>query len=216
MKNTEDIERVKVYLKKEFLDRGDAHDYWHMMRVYKLAREICIAENGDLEVVSLAALLHDVADHKFLASGEDEEGKLSGILNELEIQGKVREKIQEIILNLSYKGGTNKYEFSHIEGRIVRDADRLDSIGAIGVGRAFAYGGSRDRPMHDPQDKPKKYQSLEEYKKNNGSTINHFYEKLLKLKDGFYTETARIRAVRRHEFMEEFLTEFLLEWEGKA
>lgn len=216
MRNREVLERVEGYLKEKFLDRGDAHDYWHMIRVYKLAREICVAEGGDLQVVSLAALLHDVADHKFLTLGECEEEKLAGVLDELEILGEERGRIEEIILNLSYKGGTNRYEFDHLEGRIVRDADRLDSIGAIGVGRAFAYGGSKDRPMYDPLDKPKKYQSLEEYKKNNGSTINHFYEKLLKLKDGFYTETARKRAVRRHEFMEEFLNEFLLEWEGKA
>ena len=216
MRDIEVLERVEGYLKEKFLDRGDAHDYWHMIRVYKVAREICAAEGGDLQVVSLAALLHDVADHKFLTSEECEEEKLKGVLDELEILGELREKIEEIILNLSYKGGTNRYEFDHLEGRIVRDADRLDSIGAIGVGRAFAYGGSKDRPMHDPLDKPKKFQSLEEYKKNNGSTINHFYEKLLKLRDGFYTETARKRAVRRHEFMEVFLNEFLLEWEGKA
>jgi uncharacterized protein len=216
MKDRGLIERVESYLKREFLDRGDAHDYWHMMRVYKLAREICMAEEGDLQIVSLAALLHDVADHKFLVSGETEEGKLAEVLDELEIFGDTRERIEEIILNLSYKGGTNRYEFDHLEGKIVRDADRLDSIGAIGVGRAFAYGGSRDRSMYDPMDKPKEFKSLQEYKKNNGSTINHFYEKLLKLRDGFYTETARKRAVRRHEFMEEFLREFLLEWEGKA
>lgn len=216
MKDREVIERVEDYLKKEFLDRGDAHDYWHMMRVYKLAREICLAEGGELQVVSLAALLHDVADHKFLVSGESEEEKLAEVLDELEIFGGIRERVEEIILNLSYKGGTNRYEFDHIEGKITRDADRLDSIGAIGVGRAFAYGGSRDRPMYDPLDKPKEFKNLEEYKKNTGSTINHFYEKLLKLRDGFYTETARKRAVRRHEFMEEFLREFLLEWEGKA
>ena len=216
MKNTDVIERVEKYLKERFLDRGDAHDYWHMMRVYRVAREICAAEGGDLQIVSLAALLHDVADHKFLSPGESEEKKLAEVLDKLEIFGEVRERVEEIILNLSYKGGTNRYEFDHLEGRIVRDADRLDSIGAIGVGRAFAYGGSKDRPMYDPLDKPKEFENLEEYKKNNGSTINHFYEKLLKLKDGFYTETARKRAVRRHEFMEEFLREFLLEWEGKA
>ncbi|GLI55460.1 phosphohydrolase [Propionigenium maris DSM 9537] len=216
MKDREVIERVENYLREKFLDRGDAHDYWHMMRVYKLAREICMAEEGDLQIVSLAALLHDVADHKFLEPGDTEEGKLAEVLDELEILGETRERIEEIILNLSYKGGTNRYEFDHLEGKIVRDADRLDSIGAIGVGRAFAYGGSRDRPMHDPLDKPKEFKDLQEYKKNNGSTINHFYEKLLKLRDGFYTETARKRAVRRHEFMEEFLREFLLEWEGKA
>lgn len=216
MKDREVIERVENYLREKFLDRGDAHDYWHMMRVYKLAREICMAEEGDLQIVSLAVLLHDVADHKFLEPGETEEGKLVEVLDELEILGETRERIKEIILNLSYKGGTNRYEFYHLEGKIVRDADRLDSIGAIGVGRAFAYGGSKDRPMHDPLDKPKEFKDLQEYKKNNGSTINHFYEKLLKLRDGFYTETARKRAVRRHEFMEEFLREFLLEWEGKA
>ncbi len=216
MKDREKIERVENYLREKFLDRGDAHDYWHMMRVYKLAGEISLSEGGDLEIISLAALLHDVADHKFLALGETEEEKLAEVLDELGIFGDTRERIEEIILNLSYKGGTNSYEFDHLEGRIVRDADRLDSIGAIGVGRAFAYGGSRNRPMYDPGEEPKKFKNLEEYKKNNGTTINHFYEKLLKLRDGFYTETARKRAVRRHEFMEEFLREFLLEWEGKA
>ncbi len=216
MKDREKIDRVENYLREKFLDRGDAHDYWHMMRVYKLAGEISLSEGGDLEIISLAALLHDVADHKFLAPGETEEEKLAEVLDELGIFGDTRERIEEIILNLSYKGGTNSYEFDHLEGRIVRDADRLDSIGAIGVGRAFAYGGSRNRPMYDPGEEPKKFKNLEEYKKNNGTTINHFYEKLLKLRDGFYTETARKRAVRRHEFMEEFLREFLLEWEGKA
>ncbi len=216
MKDREKIERVENYLREKFLDRGDAHDYWHMMRVYKLAGEISLSEGGDLEIISLAALLHDVADHKFLGPEETEEEKLAEVLDELGILGEVRERIEEIILKLSYKGGTNSYEFDHLEGRIVRDADRLDSIGAIGVGRAFAYGGSRNRPMYDPGKEPKKFKNLEEYKKNNGTTINHFYEKLLKLRDGFYTETARKRAVRRHEFMEEFLREFLLEWEGKA
>jgi len=209
-------DKIKVLLKEKFLNKGDAHDYWHMIRVYNIAVDLCEKEGGDMEIVSISALLHDVADHKFLKEGEDERTKLGEILDELSISGEKREKVEEIILNLSYKGGTNKYEFTHIEGMIVRDADRLDSVGAIGIGRAFAYGGSKDRVMYDPYEIHKEYENLTEYKNSNTSTIGHFYEKLLKLKDGFYTENARVKAGKRHEVMEGFLKEFFLEWEGKA
>ena len=202
------IEEIKDYLREKFLNRGDAHDYWHMIRVYRTAVEISREEGGDTEIISMAALLHDVADHKFLKAGESEKDKLKGVLDELKIEGEMRERICEIILNLSYKGGTNKYEFDHIEGKIVRDADRLDSIGAMGIGRAFAYGGSKNRPMYEPGEVIGEYENLTEYKNSKASTIGHFYEKLLKLKDGFYTDSANSKAHRRHEFMEEFLEEF--------
>lgn len=214
MKKNEKIDKIKYYLKENFMVKGDGHDYWHMLRVYKTAMEIQKEEGGDCEVIAMSSLLHDVADHKFLKAGETEERKLGKILNELDISGEIREKIEEIILNLSYKGGKNKYEYNHIEGKIVRDADRLDSIGAIGIARAFSYGGSKGRSMYQPEDSSSEFFDCN--KEKNEATIEHFYTKLLKLKDGFYTKTAQKRAVKRHGFMETYLEEFFDEWNGKV
>lgn len=203
------IEKAKEVFKNEF----SGHDYWHTLRVYNNAKNICETENCDKEIVLLAALLHDFDDVKITNSTEKLENTTKW-LNENNYPVERIERIREIINTISFKGTDTKVPET-IEGKIVQDADRLDAIGAIGIGRTFAYGGNKGREMWNPDDFYKKDMNEEEYRKNAGSTINHFYEKLLKLKDLMNTETAKKIAQERHIFMENFLDEFYKEWEGE-
>jgi uncharacterized protein len=196
------------------------HDWFHVERVWKLSKKISENEEGDLEIIELGALLHDIADPKFHNGDEDLALKISREF--LESQNLEEEKIIKvlfIIKNISFKNRNEKTEIS-IENpvkelQIVQDADRLDAIGAIGIARTFNFGGFKNNLMYDPEILPKLNMTKEEYKKSNGTTINHFYEKLLLLKDLINTETAKKIALKRHDFMQSFLDEFLDEWEVK-
>jgi len=166
--------------------------------------------------LELAALLHDIADHKF-NDGDEEVGPRAARqwLEGLNVDNAVIEHVEDIIRNVSFKGANVETKLNTIEGKIIHDADKLDAIGAIGIGRTFAYGGMKGRPMYDPDIEAELHDTFEAYKKSNGPTLNHFYEKLLLLKDRMFTETGKEIARQRHDYMEGFLKEFLEEWEGR-
>ena len=204
------IEYVKDFFEKDF----SGHDFYHTLRVYNLAKYITKFEECDIELVYLGALLHDVDDYKLVGKEKEPFYNAKTFLKSLGFSNKKIEQICHIISQVSFKGKDTVVPDT-IEGKIVQDADRLDAIGAIGIGRTFAYGGSHKIPMHIPNMEYKENMSAEEYYENVGTTINHFYEKLLKLKDLMNTETAKNMAKHRHEYMQEFLKEFYDEWEGK-
>lgn len=217
MDKAEIIEQTRAFLEEKFNDESSGHDYWHMYRVWQLAKRIAKSEAGvDMFTLELAALLHDVADWKF-HDGDEEAGPQAARdwLEGLNVDNAVIEHIEGIIRNVSFKGANVETKLKTIEGQIVHDADKLDAIGAIGIGRAFAYGGSKGRPMHDPHTAAVQHDTFEAYKNSNSPTINHFYEKLLLLKDRMFTKTGKELAQHRHKVMEEFLEEFLTEWDGK-
>ena len=204
------IEYVKDFFEKDF----SGHDFYHTLRVYNLAKYITKFEECDIELVYLGALLHDVDDYKLVGKEKEPFYNAKTFLKSLGYSNKKIEQICHIISQVSFKGKDTVVPDT-IEGKIVQDADRLDAIGAIGIGRTFAYGGSHKIPMHIQNMEYKENMSAEEYYENVGTTINHFYEKLLKLKDLMNTETAKNMAKHRHEYMQEFLKEFYDEWEGK-
>jgi len=216
MNQNEIIKRTADYVKSRLSGEGSGHDWWHVYRVWKTAVEICKKEGADLFVVQLAALLHDIADWKF-HSGDDSIGpKLAREwLEKLDVDKNVISHVCEIIKEVSFKGAGVKSKIKTKEGMVVQDADRLDAIGAIGIARAFAYGGHKGREIYNPNIKPEKHETFEQYKNNKGTTINHFYEKLLLLKDLMNTSGARKIAQERHCFMEQYLDKFFKEWEGK-
>jgi uncharacterized protein len=195
---------------------GSGHDWFHIERVRNVALAIAREEGADLFVVELAALLHDVADWKF-AGGDHEAGPRAARewLKSLGVPQPTIDHVTTVIAGLSFKGAGVETPMSTIEGRCVQDADRLDAIGAIGIARAFAYGGHKGRAMYDPDVPPQPHASFEAYKKNTGPTINHFYEKLLLLKARMNTETGKRLAEQRHAVLEEFLEEFFAEWVGE-
>jgi len=193
------------------------HDWWHIEMVWRNSLRIGKEEGADLFVVQLAALLHDIADYKF-NNGDEKEGPRVARewLTGLGLEETTIEQVCQIIEEVTFRGaGTQVSPLSSLESMVVQDADRLDAIGAIGIARAFAYGGYKERPMHDPLIAPQPHASFEEYKTNNSATINHFYEKLLLLRDRMNTDTARRIAGGRHAFMEEYLQRFLREWDGE-
>lgn len=206
------IEETIEFVKKELENAESGHDWWHTQRVYNLSKTIGEEENVDMEIVELGALLHDVADSKF-HNGDHTVGPrkarefLSGKLSENKI-----EHVIKIIENISF---SSEQKFKSKELDVIQDADRLDAIGAMGIARCFTYTGHTNRTLYDPEIKPKLNMSKEEYKKNKGTAINHFYEKLLLLKDKMNTETGKKMAIKRHEFMEVYLQEFYREWEGE-
>lgn len=210
LKQTEQF--VFQLLKKD----ASGHDWWHIHRVRNLALQMAAEEPGEVDafICEMAALLHDVPDEKLNETPEAGEKKLTDWLNQLSLTQAEKESLLFIVLNLSYKGGTNKIEMTSIEGKLVQDADRLDAIGAIGIARTMAYSGSRGRLIHDPSKMPREGVSYEEYRSGEDTAIMHFYEKLLKLKDRMNTQTGRSFAENRHQFMEQFLQEFYLEWDG--
>lgn len=210
---TELIEKTKEYVKDFFKEDFSGHDYYHTIRVYNLARKIAMIEGGDSEIIELAALLHDVDDYKLVKKNNELFHNAKTFLKLNNIDEKEINNICDAISTVSYKG-TDTVTPKTLEGKIVQDADRLDAIGAIGIGRTFAYGGSHNVCMHIPGLKYKENMSAEEYYQNVGTTINHFYEKLLKLKDLMNTKTAKNIAENRHIYMENFLNEFFEEWDG--
>jgi len=210
------INQTAEYIKLRLSGEGSGHDWWHVYRVWKNAVHIAESEEADLFIVELAALLHDIADWKFNDGNDDIGPQMAKEwLESLNVEENVVVHVCNIIQDISFKGAGVATNMKTKEGMIVQDADRLDAMGAIGIGRAFAYGGSKGREMYNPELKPENHNSFEQYKNSKGSSINHFYEKLLLLKELMNTETARKIAEKRHVFMEEYLSEFFLEWEGK-
>ncbi len=203
------IEKAKAVFENEF----SGHDFWHTLRVYNIAKTIAEKEKCDMEIVCLAALLHDFDDAKITNSTTELENATKW-LNENDYPQERIDWIKEIINTISFKGTDTKVPKT-IEGMIVQDADRLDAIGAIGIARTFAYGGSKGRKMWDPNEHYIDNMNEQEYRNNKGNTINHFYEKLLKLKDMMNTSTAKEIAENRHHYMEDFLKEFYSEWNGE-
>jgi uncharacterized protein len=203
------IENTAAYVRQTLQNAEGGHDWWHILRVWNNAKLIAQTEPTNLLIVELAALLHDIADAKF--HGGDEENGPRTAINFLQSQGvdtEVIAHVAQIIRPMSFKASFDELD-------VVQDADRLDAIGAIGVARAFNYGGFKGREMHNPEISANLNMSKEEYKNTTAPTINHFYEKLLLLKDKMNTATAKKLAAQRHEFMETFLEQFYAEWEGK-
>lgn len=210
------IEQTIVYVKTQLTNAEGGHDWWHIHRVWKTAQHIATAEKADELVVALGALLHDIADSKFHNGDETIGPRMAKEwLQSLQVAEPVIEHVENIITHISFKGGNHHQPFKSKELDIVQDADRLDAIGAIGIARAFSYGGFKNRLLYDPAVPTNLNMSKEEYKNNNAPTINHFYEKLLLLKDRMNTETGRRLALQRHEFMESYLQQFYGEWDGE-
>lgn len=209
------IEKTIKFVKETLAGAEAGHDWFHIERVYKAALTINAVEKGDLLIVTLAALLHDIADSKF-NNGDEEIGpqKAGAFMQKLNISAPIIIHVQQIIKNLSYKASLGKITFHSKELEIVQDADRLDAIGAIGIARAFTYGGYKNRTMYDPAIAPDLNMSKEAYKNTVAPTINHFYEKLLRLKDLMKTPAGKEIAQKRHDFMLVYLDQFYAEWEG--
>lgn len=214
MTNEQIIQQTADFIRKEFSDDSSGHDWWHIYRVWKNALAICKHEKADAFIVQLAALLHDLDDWKFNAAGDETPLRAKAWLESCNADSSITDNVCEIIKHISYKGAGVENKMNSLEGFIVQDADRLDAIGAIGIGRAFAYGGYKNRMMYDPDSPPQMHASFEEYKNSKSATINHFYEKLLLLKDRMNTQTAKRIAEERHLVMVKFLDQFMLEWEG--
>lgn len=203
------------FVKKTLADAEAGHDWFHIERVYKTALKINETEQGDLLIVSLAALLHDIADSKFNGGDEEIGPRIAGeFLHQLNLEPAVIEQVQLIIKNLSFKASLGTVTFHSKELDVVQDADRLDAIGAIGIARAFTYGGYKNRVLYDPEIKPQLHMTKEAYKNTTAPTINHFYEKLFLLKDLMKTDEGRKMAQQRHNFMLLYLDHFYQEWEG--
>lgn len=209
------IQQTADHVRQLLSGEGSGHDWFHIERVRHSALTIGKEEQADLFVVELAALLHDVADWKF-AGGDHEAGPRAARqwLEALQVSTAVIDHVCEIIASLSFKGAGVATAMRTVEGQAVQDADRLDAIGAIGIARAFAYGGHKGRALYDPDVSPEAHASFEAYKKNTGPTINHFYEKLLLLKDRMNTPAGKRLAAERHAFMERYLEQFFAEWKG--
>lgn len=211
------IDKTINFVKKELEGAEAGHDWFHIQRVYNNALNLLKTEQANEQVVVLGALLHDIADSKF-HNGDETIGpkKAMEFMSSININDEVKEHVVKIIENISFKGGNFNRTFQSKELEIVQDADRLDAIGAIGIARTFNYGGYKNNGLYDPEIQPKLKMTKEEYKNHKGTTINHFYEKLLLLKDLMNTETGKKLAESRHQYMEGFLEQFYNEWEGKA
>ncbi|MEW4922471.1 HD domain-containing protein [Algibacter sp. 2305UL17-15] len=225
MHTSEDIINKTILFVKETLTNAEGgHDWFHIERVYKNSLLIAKKEPVDLFIVSLSALLHDIADSKFHNGDETIGPKIAReFLFKLNVDSKVIEHVIKIIENISFKsslsagrGRNEAQKFKSLELDVVQDADRLDAIGAIGIARTFNYGGFKNRALYNPEIKPHLNMTSEEYKSSTAPTINHFYEKLLLLKDKMNTKTGKQLADKRHDFMELYLNQFYSEWEGNA
>lgn len=214
------IQLTTNFVKESLEGAEGGHDWFHIERVCHNARLIGKGEKVDLFIVELGALLHDIADAKF-HDGDETVGpkKASQFLRSLEVPEAIIKHIENIILHVSFKNSLdnqNENKFESEELKVIQDADRLDAIGAIGIARTFNYGGFKNRVLYDPDIKPLIHQKKETYKKSTAPTINHFYEKLLLLKDKMHTDTAKKLAQQRHQFMEQYLQQFFDEWNGKV
>src|SRR5690606_32052648 len=215
MTQEEQINKTIDFVKETLKNAEGGHDWFHIERVYKNALLIAKTEPVDVFIVSLGALLHDIADSKFHNGDETAGPKLaSTFLSKMHVNDAIIEHVVKIIENISFKGGHEAQKFSSPELNVVQDADRLDAIGAIGIARCFNYGGFKNRQLYNPDIKPNLNMDKEAYKTSKAPTINHFYEKLLLLKDKMNTKTGRLLALERHNYMVEFLDQFYKEWEG--
>jgi uncharacterized protein len=213
MEYQEIIHLIATLIENKFKGESGGHDWWHVYRVWQLSKRIAEIEKADIFVVELAALTHDIADWKYHPGDEHAGGKAArSLLSEYSLPDQIINHVADIVDSLSFKGAGVDTTMKTIEGQIVQDADRLDAIGAIGIARTFAYGGMKGRSIHEPDIKPCPHQSFEEYKSSDSPTINHFFEKLLLLKDRMNTQTAKEIAIERHQFMEQFLSLFFKEW----
>ncbi len=216
MNQEEIISKICEKLKAEFANEVSGHDWWHLFRVWNTAKHITQIEKANMFVVELGALLHDIADWKF--NNNDESvgpKKVTALLEPFEVSKDVIDQVCDIVATVSFKGSAAINKIKTIEGKIVQDADRLDAIGAIGIARAFAYGGFVKRPIYNPDEKYQSNQNEASYTKNNSTSINHFYEKSLLLKDRMNTVTGRKMAESRHEYMKDYLEHFYREWDGE-
>lgn len=206
------VNKTKDFIKNTLENAEGGHDWWHILRVWQNARIIAAEENANLFIVEMGALLHDIADSKF-HGGDEEIGprKAAEYLNTLLIPSKSTGEIINIVRYVSFKGGHENNIYDSIELQIVKDADRLDAIGAIGIARAFNYGGFKNRTLYDPFTNPNLQMTKEKYKKSEAPTINHFYEKLLLLKDLMHTRKGKEMAEKRHDFMLKYLEQFYRE-----
>ncbi|WP_160721211.1 HD domain-containing protein [Bacillus sp. USDA818B3_A] len=209
------IKQAEIFVRNELGDDTTGHDWYHVDRVRRNALYICKHEmTGDPFVIEMAALLHDIPDEKLNKTTEQGKAKLDSFFEKHAMADHDKDHIIQIIETISFKGG-NKTELRTVEAKIVQDADRLDAIGAIGIARAFAYGGKKGQPIYDPAIQVREEMSLKEYRTGKSTSIHHFYEKLLKLKDLLNTETARIMAEKRQQMMITFLDQFYQEWDGQ-
>lgn len=209
------IEKTKSFVKEQLFGEGSGHDYFHVERVYKTALYLAKKESADLFIVSLASLLHDIDDWKFSIDNATNTLNIEKFMSSINVPDDIIKKVTSIIKTISFKGGIVSSKQETKEGMVTQDADRLDAIGAIGIARTFAFGGSKNHLLYNPSIPPKDFNSLDEVKFKDNHTINHFYEKLLKLKDLMNTETGKELAEKRHKYMEDFLKQFYSEWECK-
>ncbi len=210
------IDTTILFVKKQLQQAEGGHDWFHIERVYKNALLLAKEEDCNLEIVKLGALLHDIADSKFHYGDETIGPKIArDFLVSQNVAVDTIDAVVAIIENISFKGGNFEKTYTSKELEIVQDADRLDALGAIGIARTFNYGGFKNRTLYNPEIQPNLNMTKEEYKKSNAPTINHFYEKLLLLKDKMNTKTGKKIAAERHRFMEQFLAQFYAEWEGE-
>ncbi len=215
MNNPSIIDKTTLFVQHTLKNAVGGHDWWHIHRVWTNAKLIAQTEDADLLTVELAALLHDIADSKFNNGNEELGPQIAGeFLESINVDAEIIYRVQQIIRYMSFKTSFDKPVFNSKELQIVQDADRLDAIGAIGIARAFNYGGFKGREIYNPAVKPDVNMSKDAYKNSTAPTINHFYEKLLLLKDKMNTATGKQLAVRRHEFMEKYLEQFYAEWQG--
>jgi uncharacterized protein len=214
MEREQILAAARAHVRERLRHDSSGHDWWHIDRVVRLARRLAREEGADVFLCELAALTHDLVDWKL---NPDEARALEDLRAWLAAQGveaATMAAVLDIITRLSFKGG-GQPPMPTLEGQIVQDADRLDAIGAIGIARAFAYGGAKGLPLHDPEARPREQMTAEEYRRQQAATINHFHEKLLLLKDRMNTATARRLAEHRHAVLEAFLAEFQAEWDGE-
>ena len=216
MNHQQIIEETIRFVKRTLEDAEGGHDWFHIERVWKMARFIATKEGGDLMIIELAALLHDIADSKFNDGNEEIGPELAGkFMTDQGLDTDTRDHVVSIIRGISFKGGHNTSETDSLEFKIVQDADRLDALGAIGIARAFNYGGYKNRALYDPSVSPNLNMSKAEYKKSTAPTLNHFYEKLFLLKDLMNTASGKEIAKERHHYMEGFVKEFLDEFNAR-
>lgn len=211
------ITQTAQFVQNQLEGEGSGHDWWHILRVWNMSKRLASETTDSVSslVIELAALLHDIADHKFHDGDLTLGPKVaSEWLHSIKVDKEVIDHVSDIITDLSFKGAEVTTLMKTLEGKIVQDADRLDAIGAIGIARAFAYGGFKSRELYNPNIDPVSHTSFEAYRKDEGHTINHFYEKLFLLKDRMNTESAKKIAEDRHTFMKEYVDRFLQEWDG--
>ena len=216
MKEEKILQEVATYVERKLSGEGSGHDWWHIVRVRKLAEKLALAEGGDSFICQLAALVHDLVDDKLVADEGLALAEVRDLLTRVGVAANQTDQVLTIIQSISYKGGNQNHLDLTLEGQIVQDADRLDAMGAIGVARTMAYSGHHQRIIHDPEVAVRQNMTLDQYRSHQGTAITHFYEKLLLLKDLMNTKTAKELAKGRHAFLEAYLDQFFAEWDGQC